>query len=176
MLNISAPLVDTKITFGKKIKKNRNILDVVTFDNSIHSYEQLLNLVYISGQDSRFRVAPFFTEENFKNLYKRWIDRSIEDDKTNVLIYMQNDLILGFVTFSCLHTTASIGLIAVLPNTQGKGVGSKLIQAVENLLVNETILTVATQEKNKGACAFYNKNGFEIINKQYIYHYEPNSL
>jgi dTDP-4-amino-4,6-dideoxy-D-galactose acyltransferase len=175
-LNISASLVDTKITFGKKIINKSHIDNIAIFDNSIHDYNQLLSLVYLSGKDSRFRMAPFFSEEDFKKLYKRWIDRSIEDNDTIVLIYLQQNLILGFVTFSCVETKAFIGLIAVSPNFQGQGVGSMLIQAVENSLANETFLTVPTQQINLGACNFYIKTGFEIINKQYIYHYVPNPL
>ena len=175
-LNVSAPLVDTKITFGKKTANKNPIDGIVVFDNSIHEYDQLLSLVYLSGRDSRFRIPPFFTEEDFRRLYKRWIDRSIEEDNTKVLIYLQKNLILGFVTFGCIDNRAFIGLIAVSPNTQGQGVGRKLIQAVENSLAVETFLTVPTQEINTRACNFYIKTGFEIIHKQYIYHYVPNSL
>jgi ribosomal protein S18 acetylase RimI-like enzyme len=130
----------------------------------------------LSGHDSRFLKDSFFGEDAFKNLYKRWIDNSIREEGINVLVYIENNRILGFVTYSKKETDSSIGLFAVDPIAQGKGVGLKLIQAVESHLGSNKYLVVPTQETNLNACKFYKKLGFKLEYKQYIYHYVVNPL
>jgi dTDP-4-amino-4,6-dideoxy-D-galactose acyltransferase len=175
-LKISISLVDTKVIF-KKVTSNHSIdKRICTFDSSLHSYEELLNLAYLSGHDSRFLKDRFFGEVAFKNLYKRWIDISIKEVEINVLIYLENKRILGFVTFTNKEPNSSIGLIAVDPIAQGKGIGVKLMHAVESFLGPNKSLIVSTQETNKNACKFYQKLCFKIENKQYIYHYVANPL
>lgn len=175
-LKISAPLVDTKLIF-KKVTSNHTVDErICTFDPILHSYKELLDLTYLSGHDSRFLKDSFFGEDAFKNLYKRWIDISIKEVEINVLIYYENNRILGFVTFKNIEPNPSIGLIAVDPIAQGKGIGVKLMHAVESVLGPNKHLVVRTQDTNKNACEFYQKLCFKIEHKQYIYHYVVNPL
>ncbi|MDZ7721960.1 MAG: GNAT family N-acetyltransferase [candidate division KSB1 bacterium] len=68
--------------------------------------------------------------------------------------------------------TAQIGLIAVHPQAQGKGIASYLIQVATNYAFDRGFetLEVATQYNNKPAMKLYQKSGFKIKSKQYIYH------
>lgn len=165
-------LVDIKVSFQKKTIKKKSIDEhIVHFNSSLHNYEELLKLTYQSGHDSRFLKDSFFSEKDFKNLYKTWIDKSILNRETDVLVYVYQHKIHGFVSLKNNIQTSSIELIAVDKNARGIGIGSKLIDAVENKLNSNTILTVPTQETNRLACNFYVKKGFKIVNKNYIYHY-----
>lgn len=169
-------LFDVKIKFQKLTEKKNFPNKITEFDSSKHSYEELLDLAYLSGHDSRFLKDPFFGEKAFKNLYKAWIDKSIEDHKTKILIYFDQNRIIGFVTYKKDIDNAVIELIAVSENTQGKGIGFKLISAVEANLNPSTNLFVSTQETNNIAMEFYVRNGFRIFDKKYIYHYAKNTL
>lgn len=62
-----------------------------------------------------------------------------------------------------------IGLIAVHDKHWGKGIGSSLLNSISFVYPNNKII-VSTQEQNKGAIALYEKNGFQIDTKKYIYH------
>lgn len=168
--------IDIKVTFAKKTQKKIENANVMVYDNTIHVYEDLLALAYTSGHDSRFLKDPFFGEKAFKKLYKRWIDNSLNDSNTLVFVYVENNQLVGFVTCTQYAEHATIGLIAVSNNAQGKGIGGKLIDAVENQLHNDTLLYVATQKTNVQACDFYERKGFTINSIKYIYHYEPKSI
>lgn len=170
------PLMDIKLTFSKSVNFKEPISEVVQFDANKHQYNQLLELTYQSGHDSRFLKDPSFGLKQFKRLYKQWIDNSITNDDTTVLIHQSSNTIDGFVTLKKSHESAQIGLIAVNPQSQGKGIGKKLIDSVESVLKVDTKLIVATQETNKGACKFYEKLGFRVEKKEYIYHYKHDTI
>lgn len=165
--------IDIKVTYAKKTQKKIEYKNVMVYDNAIHDYEDLLSLAYSSGHDSRFLKDPFFGETAFKKLYKRWIDNSVNDSNTSVFVYVEDNQLVGFVTCTQYAEHATIGLIAVSNTAQGKGIGGKLIDAVENQLENDTLLYVSTQKTNRQACAFYERKGFTVNSVKYIYHYAP---
>jgi len=175
-LNITVPLIDIKVTFQKYTQKNEVSTKVEEFQSHLHSYQELLELAYQSGHDSRFLKDPFFGPTAFQRLYKKWIDNAIADEFTKVLVYVEQNKLIGFVTYTIKNDGVSIGLIAVSKEAQGKGVGKKLIDVVETNLSEDITLTVSTQKTNVGACNFYPKLGFEILSTQYIYHYESSSI
>ncbi len=76
-------------------------------------------------------------------------------------VVRDNDKVVGFVAPGIRDGQRRIGAIYVLPETQGKGVGGKLLQkALEWHGRDEDIfLHVATYNHN--AIDFYKKNGFE---------------
>jgi dTDP-4-amino-4,6-dideoxy-D-galactose acyltransferase len=80
---------------------------------------------------------------------------------------------LGFISYKIFGDYAIVGLIAVRPEHQGKGVGKKLLAAVENELSYKLIkeLRIPTQLKNKQACGFYAKLGYKMIEQISIKHY-----
>lgn len=174
-------LIDVKITFEKKTQiynNNNNNNSIVEFDSIKHSFPQLLNLVYLSGHDSRFFRDPIFGEENFKRLYKKWIENSIHDKYIKVLVYFEENIntILGFVTVDTSRPILSIGLIAVSDSAQNLGVGRQLVRAAESQFNSDSIIHVATQRSNTKACRFYEKVGFIKKNTDYIYHYVINPI
>ena len=176
MISIDAPLIDIKVTYSKSIRNLTKKNEVVQFDINKHDYNQLLELVYFSGHDSRFLKDSSFGEIEFKRLYKQWIDNSINNKDTLVLISQKGKIIEGFITVKRDKSYAQIGLVAVNPNNLGKGIGKRLIQAVENHLKKNFKLSVATQETNVGACKFYESMGFTIEKKEYIYHYKHDTI
>jgi len=175
-LSWNVPLVDIKITYVKEALPTPLGSEVYEFDPLQHNYDELLKLAYLSGYDSRFLKDASFGPYHFKRLYKRWIDKSIEDTNTHVLIFLVDQNISGFLTVTCGNDLSTIGLIAVDHHFQGRGIGSKLIQAAQSLTNPNSTLQVATQETNVNACKFYEGLGFKILKKEYIYHYAYNTF
>ena len=135
---------------------------------------ELYELAYESGKYSRFKLDPKFSEKQFQALYKKWIDNSINSQIADIfLIFLDDEMITGFVTCIVGKDSASIGLLAVNQNEQGKGIGRILIHSLESYLhkSNIEILNVVTQSENNVAINFYKKMGFELINQKYIKHY-----
>lgn len=167
---------ETKLIFERNIVKKNTGLDnnIMSVYSSEIDRNGLYRLALESGKYSRFKLDPNFSERNFKDLFKAWIDNSLNGSFSDgFLVYKLSEKIVGFVTYHMHDDYASIGLIAVDLEQQGTGVGSQLIRAVENQLLQEGItnLRIPTQLKNKEACNFYQKLGYSPLEKTEIKHY-----
>lgn len=167
-------LVDRKIIYKKEvsasIKKDNLVLSYLDTDINY----DLLNLAYLSGQFSRFRLDKNFPEGSFERMYKEWLIKSLSGELSDkIFVAKEADRIIGFVTLKTDNNNGNIGLIAVDKNTQGKGIGTQLINACEEYLNKNSIkfLTVPTQQDNLQACRFYEKYGFKEDNITNIYHF-----
>ena len=179
---VHAPLrlVDEKITFekiidSKDIKEIKGGPAISGFDPTKHDLEELKDLALLSGIYSRFFTDHNFFNQEYKNLYLEWIDKSVKGDNAfNTLIYPFGNKIVGFVTVSQKNeTTADIGLIAVNSNFRGKGIASGLIKAAIKSAGKNNFkkIQVVTQSANKPAVSLYKKIGFEEKSSINIYHY-----
>ena len=165
--HILAP-IDIKVNYKKEITP------IDKMPQNIEEYngqliDELIYLALLSGHHSRFKKDTFLAV-HYEKLYLVWIQKSISGTLADkVLVYKNNNDILGFVTLKATSEHVQIGLIAVHDKHWGKGVGTSLLQAVSFVYPNKKII-VATQEENQGATALYEKNGFHIDKKKYIYH------
>lgn len=169
---------EQKVIFGKflepfQIQENKNTSSFKASDTEKYNLD-LYQLAFESGKFSRFKLDERFTQKQFEDLYKKWVDNSVSrvfaDD---VLVYQIEDKIVGFVTFKVHSDFATIGLIATHPEFQGQGIGKQLIKEVEQKLINTNCfeLRIPTQESNLQACNFYSKLGYQIIESTTIKHY-----
>ena len=158
---------DSFLTFEPEIKSS----DEVDFD-----YDQILNLAYASGEFSRFKLDKNLDNKYFRKLYKIWIDDSLNKKIANdVLIFSEFKKNLGLMTYKISDSKSIIGLISVDENSQGKGIGKRLIKNLCKITnkLNLNKIEVATQLDNIQALNFYKKCGFEITSITYIYHLWP---
>jgi len=135
---------------------------------------ELENLAYISGEFSRFKLDKNFKEDDFYRMYKIWIKESLSGQiADSVFVLKENGQINGMVTLKISEGIGHIGLIAVSPETQGKGYGKMLIKSCENRLFASDIfqLEAPTQKDNVQACNFYERAGFKIKEITNIYHF-----
>ncbi|WP_242087564.1 GNAT family N-acetyltransferase [Aestuariivivens sediminis] len=157
---------------------NTDLLDnntgIISYNSSEHSIKQLHDLAVLSGQFSRYNLDPNFDKITFERFYRTWINNSIHTDfADDILIYLVDNRIVGFVTYKIQSNNAKIGLIAVNPIYQGKGIGTFLIMGLENILLKKDIISlkVVTQKENIKALKFYEKFGFSISSTYSISHY-----
>ena len=168
----------------KKVRLVVNKSDLLTFGNYTHpliteysspfASEQLLNLVYESGQHSRFLLDNNLGRYYFEKLYQTWIERSIKKEiAQSVYVSIENENITGFVTIGVNNNEMNIGLIATDIEMRGKGIGKSLIYRVfHDFIISDCdTLSVYTQLNNEVACNFYKKCGFKLENVEFIYHY-----
>lgn len=169
-------LVDIKVLLEKKV--NKDIVPdphIVEYNANIHLYDNLLELAYLSGKYSRFRNDKNFKSKEYYKLYKTWLDKSINHTLAfKVLVKIVNGQMAGFVTLQKNSSiTSQIGLISVNPQFQGLGLASQLIKSAEyeSFKNGFTSFQVPTQQENKPALKLYKKNGFDVIQKKYVYHF-----
>ena len=169
---------ETKVTFIKSLENtSKSKQPIFTLDEIEVNKEQLYVLAYESGKNSRFLLDAKFTKQQFKKLYQTWVDNSINKKFADgILIFFEDNKLKGFATYKINSATAFVGLIAVGPDFQGKGIGAKLLVYLENLLFEQGLkqLTIPTQLSNIQACNFYIKLGYSIKNKIAIKHYWKN--
>lgn len=169
---------ENKIVYIKDLVKNQlDSENILSFSSTNFSREQLYELSFESGKYSRFKKDKKFSIQQFENLYKRWIDNSLDFGfSDDILVYVEEKKIIGFISYKIKKNEATIGLVAVLPNHQGKGIGKKLLQFVENELIKNDIkiLNIPTQKENFEACSFYEKQGYKVKQSIIIKHFWRN--
>ena len=166
---------ETKVLFSKEILQikeiNKNIFSTSRINFEI---KDLYDLAFESGKMSRFNLDKNFGRNNFEELYRKWIDNSLNKKfADDVLVYQEDNQILGFVTYKTYKDEATVGLIAVNSISQGKGIGGKLMDAVENKLILNGVfkLLIPTQLENTNACGFYEKKEYKISQTTVIKHF-----
>ena len=136
--------------------------------------EELYELAYESGKFSRFNLDSNFRTHAFKNLYRKWVENSLNATIADeVIIYKDRGGILGFITYKIQHRSCYIGLLGIKPGEQGKGIGGSLLASVENKIFYRGIkkVKVKTQQENLPAINFYEAKDFKEEQKNFIKHY-----
>lgn len=174
--NFKPTYTETKVVFSKRISKNNFPLNSFIFSafDTVVNKKQIYKLAFESGKFSRFKLDDNFGKREFEELYKTWVDNSFAKEFADaIFVYKEKNSILGFITYKIMDDCATIGLLGVCEKHQGKGIGSALLEAIENELSNKQIkeLRIPTQLQNEQACCFYAKLGYNIIEKTIIKHY-----
>ena len=175
IINYRQSYSENKIVFSKKIVQKNDLKDAnVFFVLEDSTREEIYELAFESGKFSRFKLDSNFGQKEFEKLYKKWVDNSFNKEFADaVLVYKEQNKILGFVTYKVWDKQATIGLIGVCLKHQGKGIGKKLIQSVEIDLANKGLdeLRIPAQLQNEMALRFYTKMGYKIIENKILKHY-----
>lgn len=167
-------LADRKVLFKKNIESKKEQTSFVSEYTGNELTTELEQLAYESGKYSRFKTDKNFAENDFYRMYKIWILKSLTKEMAdNVFVVKEDDVVKGMITLKIDGTKGHIGLFAISPDMQGKGYGKALVHACENELLNKNRneLEVPTQIKNRQACKFYEKYGFQIKTINNIYHF-----
>ncbi len=120
---------------------------------------------------SRFR-APWYQPEDSGRFYALWLEKAVLGtfDHQCLLVKSVSGEIEGFVTLRHLdEDSARIGLLAVMPGVQGKGIGKKLMSAALQWCQQhqKKQLKVATQVSNIAALRLYTRSGAQIATTAY---------
>lgn len=168
-------LVDRKVLYVHELS-----------DQSIANYDQtnlyvspevsvdLLQLAYESGKYSRFKLDKNFPPEVFTDMYKLWIEKSVNGQMSDrIYVVEQDNKITAMVTLKEKSETLHIGLIATAIESQGKGYGKQLINRTKQTAIEIGLksIEVPTQYDNKQACRFYEACGFDVKSISNIYHF-----
>jgi dTDP-4-amino-4,6-dideoxy-D-galactose acyltransferase len=169
-------LIDRKVTLYCEIDDTKKQIvsdDCIQLLTSKQLTPDLIALSLASGEYSRFKLDENFPEGSFENLYTRWIENSVNKSIADyVIVYQSAEKVVGLLTLALKETYADIGLLAVDLAQRGKGIASHLLSKAFQLSVLHHLpsVRVVTQLDNKVAMALYEKNGFVVKRKEYIYH------
>jgi dTDP-4-amino-4,6-dideoxy-D-galactose acyltransferase len=167
---------EQKLTYLKRVVSNpfQSYSSVFKLDLiSNHSYN-LENLIYLSGENSRFNLDPNFVNNEFRRMYLHWFQQAYDERLgKKVIVKVLNDEPIGLVFFSIKSQVLNIELISVSTTFQGKGIARELLNEIESEARKNgcSFIQVVTQGINQKAIALYDRFGFQLEEKKYIYHY-----
>jgi dTDP-4-amino-4,6-dideoxy-D-galactose acyltransferase len=169
--NSGFELVDIRITLDRNVDGPREGTTAVRpFQRQDEA--ALRTMARLSHRDSRFYFDGRFPKERCDALYETWIRRSLEGWADAVFV-ADCGAPAGYI--SC-HLgspgTGSIGLFAVGPEYQHRGLGGQLITAALEYFRKNGVqrVTVVTQGRNTAAQRAYQRNGFLTQSVQLWYH------
>lgn len=174
-LPYSVSYIDEKVLFEKEVEENP-ILDLnikIKTNQWVKSeIQQIQSLALTSGQFSRFFLDQRLQKNKAEELYKIWIDKSLNFEIADE-IYLSGDKdISGLLTVKFSEDQAQVGLLAVDLKYRGQGIAKKLIIHMENQCKAKGIATISipTQRINNTACEFYLNSGYSEVESSFIYH------
>ena len=122
---------------------------------------------------SRFR-APWFPAQASGEFYARWIENAVRGtfDHQCLIAVDDDGELQGFVSLREVAGDARIGLLAVLPQAQGNGVGQRLMLAAADWgrVRQLNRLRVATQLSNLAAMRLYLRSGARLESTAYWFY------
>ncbi|MBD5272014.1 MAG: GNAT family N-acetyltransferase [Bacteroides sp.] len=168
-------LADRKRTYIHSIPEYKELkyLEEITIQSPIYdgNSSDLYGLAIQSGEYSRFKVDTHFSTLEFENLYKKWVDNSVNGDFADYVIVAMDSLPRGLITGKIYSDKIIIGLFATDHCYRGRGIGSLLMQKILNEAADKSLkVEVVTQADNRHACTFYENFDFKMADEIYIYH------
>lgn len=167
-------LVDAKVPLKKYLIKNVKFHPKVEIYEGVNTVKELVELALIAGSHSRFKIDDCIPNEKFEELYSTWIEKIVSREMSDILlVYKDDDNIVGFLSIDLKKNEPYISLLAVRPKYEGKGIAFALMNSGEHILVNKgyKLINSATQERNRKALAIYRRHGLEIGKPTFTYHF-----
>jgi dTDP-4-amino-4,6-dideoxy-D-galactose acyltransferase len=140
---------------------------------------RLAELARASHASTRFFHDPNFDDERCRDLYAEWMLSSIDGAADAVIVAEAGGTPIGYVTCELDggEDSGRIGLIAVEPSSQGRGLGSALCEAALDWFASEGALSVeiVTQGGNVSAQRVFQASGARTVSTELWFHkwYEP---
>lgn len=140
---------------------------------------RLAELARASHASTRFFHDPNFDDERCRDLYAQWMLSSLDGAADAVIVAEARGTPVGYVTceFDAGEDSGRIGLIAVEPSSQGRGLGSALCEAALDWFASEGALSVeiVTQGSNVLAQRVFQASGARTVSTELWFHkwYEP---
>jgi len=101
-------------------------ISIEALDDGFRSWKALLELLYQSFEYQRERIDP---PSSLYRLDEELLAKKAGEER--VFVAMDRDLLVGCVFARDTGTSIYLGKLAVVPHLQGRGIGRRLVQAVE---------------------------------------------
>ena len=183
-LDAPCPRYDQRMTFKKTISAAVPPVDehIKPYTSTICS-KQIEALAIKSGTMTRFKRDPELSLQ-YERLFLTWINNSVSGGLADsIWTWRENDKMVGLVTVRCARRIrpdngqtereARIGMLAVDEDFRRKGIAGALLNACEFWCHSLDIPTasIVTQSDNAATIALCEKSGYELAERDSVYHY-----
>ena len=169
-------LIEKNLTFFKNSRKKK--VEINHFKNirltNIIDKKSVLDIAENSFIKSRFFKDKDIDKTLARKIKRNWVLSFFKKKRGEYLIISElNKKIAGFLLVLKNKKDYIIDLIAVKKNYQNLGLGTKMIEFLENKVLkqNKVKIYVSTQSDNKDSIKLYTKNKFKLKYKKYVYHF-----
>lgn len=166
-------IADVNVQFTKQVQQVNLENNNIYIKEKYKGNKNLLTIAKKAYKYSRFLNDKNLDRKKSKLLYYNWLKNSFNKDGKFITYYKDEKDYLGYCLFHIEeNNTCVIELIAVDKNNTKRGIGTLLIQSVEQYCYKNEInkIEVGTQLENIKAQNFYIKNGFKIETYNPTYH------
>ena len=119
----------------------------------------MIREITIEDKDRYYKLGSILNS-NFIKLFA--LEREIAKDSSSILVYVDDNIVQGFIEIDILPDFIDIINIVVDPNNRKKGIGTQLINYISTNYLNKPI-NLEVSKENLVAINFYNKLGFKEI-------------
>lgn len=133
----------------------------------------LLEIARRSHRTTRFYHDPHFPDERCDALYMRWVERGFEEQDQEVLVIREAEQAWGYILCSAPeHGCGQIGLIAVVSEAHGTGLGGSLVRGGLAWMAARGCerVEVVSQGRNLAASRLYERQGFVTLRMEHWFH------
>ncbi|MGN1399047.1 MAG: ribosomal protein S18-alanine N-acetyltransferase [Erysipelotrichaceae bacterium] len=104
--------------------------------------------------------------------YQQYLYELNENPYSNLYVYLQDDKIVGYFDLWIIFERAEIATIAVDPIYQGKHIGKKMMDYLQNLAIENGCETISLEVRvsNERAKNLYQSCGFIFVNIKPAYY------
>ena len=169
-------LIEKNITFLKTPRKKK--VEINYFKNirlaNIFDKKEILDIAGNSFIKSRFYKDKNIKKRLAKKIKRNWVLNFFKKKRGEHLIVSEvNKKVVGFLLILKNQKDYIIDLIAVKKIYQNLGLGTKMIEFLENKILkqNKVKIYVSTQSNNKDSIKLYIKNKFKVKYINYVYHF-----
>lgn len=178
-------LVDIQLTMSKKFEKHDYYKEPYEFKTNLTDKERFecYKIAEATSIVSRFYNEKKIGKEKTKELYRKWIDNSLNHSFSDgIFLFKETDSVIGIhlIKVNQNNNTGYFTLTGVRPDIKGKGIGSQLWKQSFGYFAKETEINVVMSPfsiQNTESFNFHLKMGFNKIEEtKFIYHYKKNNL
>ena len=142
------------------------MITIATLEN-VTEITNLVNSAY-RGETSK---KGWTTEANIlegTRITETELSETLSDTNNTILVYQQNETIIGTVLLINKKTELYLGMLTISPELQNSGLGKKLLQAAEDfarsLQLPKIVMTVISIREE--LIAWYQRNGYSDSGKR----------
>lgn len=171
---VGADKIEERITLTLNIPSCASVAAVTGDFATLEDRSDLLRLAWQSAERSRFKKDPRLPNESWRDLYRIWIDKSLDGEMADAILVERDEQgAVGMITVSAQNGVGKIGLFAVDVRGRGRGLGRRLLDRASSWFASQECheAMVVTQGDNDAALRSYRTCGYMIKETVSVFHW-----